>query len=276
MKRILFLLAFLFSLSLHAQKKDTAYFVQFIDQRTKEEIPFVNVQAFSNGVQFAAWTGDLDGIIKIKRTEISDQTNIQFKAIYVGYQPQVFNLEMLGPNDTTVIQMNNPGFQLNEIVVVDYVEPLIDPEPTPRNKKHHSKKQDTVQTKPVSIYTPKQLADFDSLKNGKWIVADSSRSKEAVSSNDFFKILSHRFHYPPQAKENHISGTVYMQFTIDQNGYIQKITCLKGDPILALEVAHVLMSMPRLVVDHYYTDGGIEQKVFEPVTYLLPVKFSLQ
>jgi hypothetical protein len=276
MKINLFLFVFLFfAVSfLRAQKKDSVYYVQCISKDTREEIPFAEVTAISNGVKIAGWTTDLDGVVKIQEKEIQGNTSVQIIAHYVGYKPVSFPSLALRLNDTLVMVLQNSTNQLDEIVLVAYKEPLIDPDTKSTDKKRRHKKETPEIKAPEQppIYSQQQLNDYDSLKNGKWKMTDSMPPKIGIGLGDFYLYLKKYLHYPQAAIDNNIEGIVYMQFTIDQNGYLQNITVLHGDVILSLEVAKALAGIDRIIIEQY-VEG---KRVYEPQTYTLPVKFVLE
>jgi hypothetical protein len=266
----LFFIVFFFFLApfLHAQQKDSVYFVRVIDKDTREGIPFVNVKAELNGVTAAVWTTDLDGMIKIKAQEINGKGNMQITATYPGYQINYFSSTGLKLNDTLVITLKNRVVELEQYVIIDYHQPVLGKDgnvlPAPKSEN------------PVPI-SKQQLVVFDSLKSGKWKITDSLRTPGAMPSDSFYFYLKKFIHYPKTAIDNNIYGTVYIDFTIDQMGYIQNPVWQNGNVILSFEVVKALSKMPRFDPKrNYFVEDGNYQQTFVPVTYRICVKFELR
>ncbi len=61
-----------------------------------------------------------------------------------------------------------------------------------------------------------------------------------------FKYLEEHTKYPEPAKENGVTGTVYVQFIIDKDGKVTDVKVVRGvDPYLDKEAVRVVKSMPR-------------------------------
>lgn len=84
-----------------------------------------------------------------------------------------------------------------------------------------------------------------------------------------FKHLSKNVQYPDEAKNNQISGTVYVNFIVNTNGDIGNIRIIKGvHPLLDDEALRVVKNMPRW-------NPGKQQGKPIAVSYNLPITFSL-
>jgi TonB family protein len=84
-----------------------------------------------------------------------------------------------------------------------------------------------------------------------------------------FKFLGKNVKYPARAKEMNISGTVYVNFIIDESGKIENAKVLRGiHPLLDREAIRAVESMPN------WTPGMQREKVVS-VSYNLPIKFKL-
>lgn len=109
-----------------AQNTGGAIKVLLKDKSNGEAIPFANVVAYQNGVQVGVGTTDMDGYAMIKPLSPG---KYDVKGVYVGYQPSQQNGVVVGDAKTAyiTIELNNgEGIKLDEVVVVDYQEPLID------------------------------------------------------------------------------------------------------------------------------------------------------
>lgn len=84
------------------------------------------------------------------------------------------------------------------------------------------------------------------------------------------KYLQQNIKYPQIAKENGVSGRVFVNFVVDDKGRITKIKVLRGvDPALDAEAVRVVESMPT------WKPGKQRGKAVY-VSYNLPISFVLQ
>lgn len=130
MKKI-YLLAVLMvfaGLSALAQNDNGAIKVILQDKTTKEAIPFANVVAYKDGVQVGVATTNMDGEAFIKPLAPGKYA---VKGVYVGYQTLEIKDVVVGEGKTAYVTLplsNGEGVSLNEIEVVTYQVPLIDPD----------------------------------------------------------------------------------------------------------------------------------------------------
>ena len=118
----------LLGFGLSAQNNGGAIKITLTDKKNKESIPFANVVVYNKKVQVAVGTTNMDGEVMIKPL-VPGKYNV--KAIYVGYQPQQVNdVEVLN-DKTAYINLgltNENGVDLQVIDIVEYKNPLIDPD----------------------------------------------------------------------------------------------------------------------------------------------------
>ncbi len=98
------------------------------DKTNGETIPFANVVAYQGGIQVGVGTTDMDGYAMIKPLAPG---KYDIKGVYVGYQAAEQKGVIVSESKTTylTIELNNgEGVKLDEVVVVEYQEPLIDPD----------------------------------------------------------------------------------------------------------------------------------------------------
>ncbi|MBK6522764.1 MAG: TonB-dependent receptor [Sphingobacteriaceae bacterium] len=129
-KKIYFTLAVLIlaGFSLIGQDNNGAIKVILIDKATKETIPFANIVAYQGGVQVAVGTTNMDGEVIIKPLR-PGKYNV--KGVYVGYKPQEIKDIIVGEGKTAYVTIglsNDGGVQLDEVEVITYQVPLIDPD----------------------------------------------------------------------------------------------------------------------------------------------------
>jgi len=121
-------LNFLFLLlSLTAAAQAGVLKITVTDKQTKEAIPFASAVLSSGKTLVATGTSDFDGNIILKPLESGKYT---VNVVYVGYQPKQINDVLISSDKTTYLSvaLENSGVQLDEIVVVEYSIPLIDPD----------------------------------------------------------------------------------------------------------------------------------------------------
>lgn len=84
-----------------------------------------------------------------------------------------------------------------------------------------------------------------------------------------FEYLRNNIKYPPKAIANNYSGTVYVRFTIDEEGNIKDVGVIRGvSPSLDAESLRVVRAMPKWI-------PGKMQNRYVSVQYNLPIKFTL-
>lgn len=111
-----------------AQTGNGAIKITLTDKATKEAIPFANVVAYKDGVQVGVATTDMDGVATIKPLEPGKYS---VKGVYVGYQAAEVKEVVVGDGKTAYVPIglsNGEGVRLDEVEVVVYQVPLIDPD----------------------------------------------------------------------------------------------------------------------------------------------------
>jgi protein TonB len=84
-----------------------------------------------------------------------------------------------------------------------------------------------------------------------------------------YKWLAENTKYPSIAKENGISGKVYIEFIVAKNGQITNVKLKRGvDPYLDKEAKRVVTSMPKW-------KPGKQRGKAVPVHYMIPINFTL-
>ncbi|MBS1635662.1 MAG: TonB-dependent receptor plug domain-containing protein [Bacteroidetes bacterium] len=118
----------LFGAVAFAQNNNGSIKVLLQDNANGEAIPFANVVAYQNGVQVGVATTDIDGYAVIKPLAPG---KYDVKGIYVGYQAAEVKGIIVKEGATayqTIKLSNGSGVNLDEVVVVEYQVPLIDPD----------------------------------------------------------------------------------------------------------------------------------------------------
>src|SRR5688572_21088094 len=121
-------LAVFVGLNALAQSDNGAIKIVLQDKSTGEAIPFANVVAYRDGVQVGVATTNMDGEAYIKPLSPGKYT---VKGIYVGYQAMEIKDIVVGDGKTAYVTLplsNGEGVRLDEVEVVTYQVPLIDPD----------------------------------------------------------------------------------------------------------------------------------------------------
>lgn len=116
------------SFTAFAQNNTGAIKVTLKDKGNNEAIPFANVVAYQGGVQVGVATTDMDGVAIIKPLPPG---KYDVKGVYVGYQAQEFKGVVVGEGKTAYVDIalsNGEGVKLDEVEVVTYQVPLVDPD----------------------------------------------------------------------------------------------------------------------------------------------------
>ena len=83
------------------------------------------------------------------------------------------------------------------------------------------------------------------------------------------KYIAKNTKYPPIAKENNITGRVFVSFVVDKTGKVTKVKILRGvDKYLDAEAVRVVKSMPK------FKPGKQRGKAVN-VQYNVPINFKL-
>lgn len=128
-KRLLLsFLSLIFSVAVWAQSPPGELSGQLVDSETGEPLMFANVIVESNGVQKGGAQTDLEGNYTIKPLDAGTYT---VKASFVGYQTKVINGVVVNASTITRLDIQlSGGVQLEELIIIDYEEPLIEVDKT--------------------------------------------------------------------------------------------------------------------------------------------------
>lgn len=130
MKKIYLAVVFIVFLGqyLTGQNDNGAIKIVLQDKSTKEAIPFANVVAYKDGVQVGVATTNMDGEATIKPLAPGKYT---VKGVYVGYQAAEVKDVVVGEGKTAYVTIplsNGEGIKLDEVEIIEYSVPLIDPD----------------------------------------------------------------------------------------------------------------------------------------------------
>lgn len=125
MKNIFFLILFLLGSS-HIKPQKGSILVTLKDKANSESIPFANVVLYSNKIQVALKTTDLNGNCKF---DSLPEAKYDVKGVYVGYTPNEIKSVVVRRGKLTNLYMflnSGEGISLQEVEIVTYQIPLID------------------------------------------------------------------------------------------------------------------------------------------------------
>ncbi len=114
------------SVGLTFAQNESAIKVKLTDKANKETIPFANVVVAMGGIQAGVGTTNIDGEVTIKPLSPGRYT---VKATYVGYQSVEIKDVTVSVGKTVYLNIDMAaGQQLDVVEVIEYSEPLIDPD----------------------------------------------------------------------------------------------------------------------------------------------------
>jgi hypothetical protein len=114
------------SVGLTVAQNESAIKVKLIDKANKETIPFANIVVDMGGIQSGVGTTNIDGEVTIKPLSPGRYT---VKSTYVGYQTVEIKDVNVSVGKTVYLNIEmTQGQQLEIVEVVQYLEPLIDPD----------------------------------------------------------------------------------------------------------------------------------------------------
>ncbi len=114
------------SVGLTVAQNESSIKVTLTDKATKETIPFANVVVDMGGIQAGVGTTNIDGEVTIKPLNPGKYT---VKSTYVGYQAVELKDVNVSIGKTVYLKVEmSAGQQLDVVEVIEYTEPLIDPD----------------------------------------------------------------------------------------------------------------------------------------------------
>ncbi|MBL0330493.1 MAG: carboxypeptidase regulatory-like domain-containing protein [Bacteroidetes bacterium] len=114
------------SVGLTIAQNESSIRVKLTDKANKETIPFANVVVDMGGIQAGVGTTNIDGEVVIKPLNPGKYT---VKATYVGYQSVEMKDVNVSIGKTVYLNIEMAaGQQLDIVEVIEYAEPLIDPD----------------------------------------------------------------------------------------------------------------------------------------------------
>ena len=94
-------------------------------------------------------------------------------------------------------------------------------------------------------------------------------SDETCTQTKIMQFIARKTKYPPIAKENNITGKVYVSFVVDKSGKVANVKVLRGvDKYLDAEAIRVVKTMPK------FKPGKQRGKPVK-VQYNVPISFTL-
>lgn len=161
---------------------------------------------------------------------------------------------------------------------VKFTPPVIKPdeqvpdEPPPTQEEMKDKDASTVTQEGDPNGVPAGLGEGDAtIGDEQQVFISVEQMPEFPGGNEeLFKYLAQKISYPPLAKENGISGKVYVQFVIDNGGTVKDVKVVRGiGGGCDEEAVRVVKAMPA------WKPGKQNGKSVN-VQYSLPIKFTLK
>lgn len=120
------------------------------------------------------------------------------------------------------------------------------------------------------VNTNNPLSDEEEVKEVFFKVEKMPQFKDKESKVQSFKdYIKHELHYPQEALNENIEGIVYVQFTVNKDGYVKDAKIARGKhPALNQEALRIIYSSPKW-------EPGIQRDKPVDVVLTYPVVFNL-
>ena len=196
---------------------------------------------------------------------------------------------VLGAFSYTVHEKNTAGFgELEEVDAEEEIIPItrqqeITPPPPPEVPK--IAEVINIVEDDVEIDDELDIADVEADQDTEVAIVEMTEEEEEEEAEVFFIVenmpefpggdvalrtyIAQNVKYPEIAKENGLSGKVFVQFVINQKGEVQDVKIARGvDPALDKEAIRVVQGLPK------WKPGSQRGKPVR-VSYTVPINFQL-
>ena len=196
---------------------------------------------------------------------------------------------VLGAFSYTIHEKNTAGFgELEDVIAEEEIIPItrqqeITPPPPPEVPK--VAEVINIVDDDVEIDDELDIEDVEADQDTEVAIVEMAEEEEEEEAEVFFivenmpefpggelamrKYLTEHTQYPEIAKENGLSGKVFVQFVINQKGEIENVKIARGvDPALDKEAIRVVQSLPK------WKPGSQRGKPVR-VSFTVPINFQL-
>lgn len=220
-----------------------------LDSKTNEALPFANLAVYQGNKIITNVTTDIDGQYTIKPIQ-SGVYNV--KVSYVGYNSTQINNIRLDPNKITFQDFKlNGGVSLQEVEIVEYNAPLIDPD-TKSGSTVTREDYQALASKDINSVSATTAGVFQS-EYGSTINVRGGRSDAQFSYIDNQKViggeLSNDITNTLKTTVANLEYVIEIPFTIPSDGEDYSIK-IKD---VSLPVNYVFNSIPKLDKDAFLT-----------------------
>lgn len=255
--------------SVAAQTAPSLRYVKFISG--DDSLPMTNVSLSIDISKRIAFSNS-QGVAAVDPAQWKNRDSVILSARSPGFLTIDFSGAVLRAGDTLVLFMPRAPHQLDAIELTRYEVPLIEPTLSGKRRGRKSEPAPVVVPDTIPAYTPHEISLYDSLTKGLYVIPDSVRAT-GTNGRNFFDYLKNNIRIPESSVTHKEEGTIYMQFEIDSNGYVQNIQCVHGNcPALAIAAAEVLARTPCIPLSEWEAPGTKRKTE----RFLLPVKLSVQ
>jgi hypothetical protein len=284
MKNGLVLLFLLFKIHcLHSQETGSFWYLRLVCEEDTTPVSSALVTAWSDTIKISSWQVNDNGYITIPKSIVKEHPAVLIRLNSSKFEAIELNADTLFHKDTILVCVNCFPVQLDEVRVISYKIPMIDPDVQKANKRHKKQKpeeEEVVERQPVC--SKEQIAMYEAIKAGTWKMPDSLK-KPALPSKNPHNYFSANIQYPEMAREFGIEERIWFSFVIDSMGQVQKIKLLRGkNPLLVIEAARVIAAMPRWKVAESYSDlacgqtNSYQSKLLKPMRFSVCINFHLK
>lgn len=119
-------------------------------------------------------------------------------------------------------------------------------------------------------WEPPEYIDPEVLEPTVFVVAEIMPRFRGGDLRAFWNYIQSEIHYPEEARIPGITGTVIVQFVVDEKGNVSQVMLTRSaDPYLDQEAVRVISSSPQW-------EPGIQAGKPVSVLFSIPVKFELK
>lgn len=187
-----------------------------------------------------------DMVESLSKIQINDKSlNLEYTIKNTG----VYNISV----------KNNSTKKASTVVLLSFVNRIIDEEViaiTAKKQPQNQKEKDVLKVK-------------EEESEEIFFIVEQMPKFKGKSSDEFKKFLNDEIRYPQEALEQKIEGKLFVQFTVDKEGYVKDAKVVRGiHPALDQEALRIVYSSPRW-------EPGTQRGKAVNVIFTFPVIFQL-
>jgi hypothetical protein len=269
LQKIIFLFIFTFQfINGLTQSTDTTYHLQVFNAKDSTALPFSVISVDGRKVADT----DIDGKAVLTSKYAHIKPGYYIKVVHTGYSSREIILDKESQIKILKIYLDQAPILLDEIEIVDYQVPLIDPDKPSR--KHRKEKLPLINPNPIVAHSEAEINEYETLKNKTWEIPERLKNNSRGNPDNWAKnlySLRTKIHYPEKTKEAGVQEKIYFKLMFNPDGFLEKIELEHGKDLdLVITTAKALASLPGITLD-----VNKEPKQRTKLEIILPVRFRL-